>query len=114
MRLKGNTAPAGQPDNRARITGIRPEMAVGLQIIESVFKRRGFELIVTACTDSRHRAGSLHYVGLAVDLGFGTVGPEQRTPLILELREMLGPDFDVVLEADHLHAEFQPKQPLNL
>lgn len=39
---------------------------------------------------------------------------EQRESVRLALQKALGPTFDVVLESDHFHVEFQPKTGLNL
>ena len=52
--------------------------------------------------------GSLHYAGCAVDLRFP---PDNAAGLKAALAEALGGDYDVVLEADHIHVEFQPKTP---
>ena len=32
--------------------------------------------------------------------------------LVARIKSCVGDDFDVLLEADHLHIEFQPKAPL--
>ena len=68
------------------------------------------ELVITSGTEGTHSHGSLHYVGLAVDLRL----PNDRTKCVAirnELAERLGQDYDVVLEADHCHIEVQPKLP---
>ena len=95
-----------------RVTGLRPEILLGVVIAERVFEEAGADLVVTACVDGKHAAGSLHYVGQAVDLRTRDVAADVRPKLVARLRECLGEDYDVVLETDHIHVEFQPKRPL--
>ena len=73
--------------------------------------------VITSANDGRHKKGSLHYENRAIDIrttggGPGAVGKltaGQVRDLIAWLEQWLGPDFDVVLEADHLHVEYDPK-----
>lgn len=64
-------------------------------------------LVVTSVSDGKHSAGSLHYVGLACDLRL----PPESAIFVEELREALGAEYDVVIEGDHVHVEYQPKVP---
>lgn len=106
MRLK--TGP-----RRARISGVRTEIFAALVMVDQVYRRRGFEMEWTSGVESTHSPGSLHYVGLAVDIGITAVGESQRGPLAQEIKDTIGEDFDVVLRKDHIHIEFQPKEPMN-
>jgi hypothetical protein len=92
-----------------RLTGIRPEILVALMAAEHAYNRAGHELVVTSCVDSKHSRGSLHYSGAAVDLRTRDVPSDAMQGIVAEIRDSLGPDFDVTLEADHLHVEYQPK-----
>lgn len=75
---------------------------------EPAFQRVGGELVITAGTDGKHMVGSLHYKGLALDLRTRNIaGAEQA--VVKEIKAALGKDFDVVLEGDHIHIEFDPK-----
>lgn len=94
-----------------RIQGIRPETAVALQIIEGAYRDAGYPLTLTAAIDGKHMAGSLHYAGCAVDLRTRDIPPDKLAPLRQAIQDRLGQDFDVVLEGDHFHVEYQPKQP---
>ena len=63
------------------------------------------EMVVTSVRDGKHKEHSLHYVGQAVDL---------RTRDFTDmwahyLRNALGKDWDVVVESDHIHVEYDPK-----
>lgn len=65
----------------------------------------GGELVLTSVTDGVHSSGSLHYVGQAFDMRL----PFKAAIFVEQLKEALGAEFDVVLEKDHIHVEFQPK-----
>jgi len=92
------------------VAGVRPEIVLAMQITASVLQEMGEKLVVTSCLEGRHERNSLHYAGLAFDLRTRTlkVDPSEVTG---RLREALGPEYDVVLEPDHIHVEFQPEGP---
>ena len=99
---------------RARIGGISNEMLFALMVIEGVFRYYGVEdVVVTAGTEgSRSRVkGSRHIIGQALDFRTRHWPDDHRTVIPHEIRQSLGPDYDVVLEKDHLHVEYDP-QPL--
>jgi len=94
------------------IRGISPECVLGILIAAQVYESRGVPFVVTSIKDSRHSKHSLHYVGRAFDCRLpsrytATDGTNQAVHR--DLAEALGPQFDVVLEADHIHVEFDPK-----
>lgn len=97
----------------ARILGLRPEIVIGLTIANDVFREFGFDCIVTAGIDGSHSRGSIHYKGLAVDLRTRHVPAAEHQKVVGKLQERLGDDFDVVLEGDHVHLEYDPKTPIN-
>ena len=88
-----------------------PAIYAALQEIEPFFGPRSKELVVTSVLDGAHRVGSLHYTGNAADIRTRSLAPEDRRELESFAREVLGDAYDVVLESDHLHIEFQPKSP---
>jgi hypothetical protein len=89
-----------------RAAGIRPEIVLALQVAEGVWAAQGQALVVTSLTEGRHSRTSLHYAGAAADLRIWDLDAERARR---ELAEALGEDYDVVLERDHIHCEFQPK-----
>jgi hypothetical protein len=84
---------------------------------EYAYEKNGapMEVTVTSCNDGHHMPGSLHYENRAVDLrtGMNWVPPllsrAQVQQIIYDMKTVLGKDFDVVLEVDHIHGEYDPK-----
>lgn len=88
----------------------------------------GDTVLITSANDSRHGDRSLHYKDHALDvriLGNRTGGIRFPSALALapelfqrqearawrdRLAARLGRDYDVVLEADHLHIEYDPEE----
>ena len=95
-----------------RVAGVRPEILIAVVAAERVCAERGVDCVITACVDGVHQAGSLHYCGLAVDLRTRDFHPGDADKAIARIRQCLGADYDVALEKDHVHLEYQPKQPL--
>lgn len=75
----------------------------GLGRVARLYKYYNEDLFVTSLRDGNHLAGSLHYDGLAFDVK----GSSAAT--FVNMREYLGPDWDIVFEKDHIHCEFDPK-----
>lgn len=99
-----------------RVLGIRPEMVLATIVIQSAYERKGVDCVVTVGMDGQHSIGSEHYTGLALDFRLHNVSQPVRDGLVAEIRDALGPDFDVIWEAagtenEHLHVEYDPKQP---
>ena len=89
-----------------RVHGLRGEMVIALVIADQLYWEKDEELVVTSAMEGEHMRGSLHYVGLAADLRL----PETNSHSLRgELAARLGSDYDVVLEPEHIHVEFQPK-----
>lgn len=101
-----------------RCMGVNPEIVLALTVALGVFDRHGVDCVVTSLTEGRHRNASLHYVGAAVDLRTRHLPGGSRGAAAQavgdQLRAALGEDFDVVVERDHIHLEFQPKSGANM
>ena len=95
----------------ASVKGIQPEMAVALIVIDSAYSQIGVEAVLTSGTDGAHGVHSLHPDGKAVDIRTNNVHAAALPDLVCNVKGMLGPEFDAVLESDHLHVEFDPKKP---
>lgn len=93
--------------------GLCPEILLAIQIVHSHFIvwTVSKDVVITSICDSKHGRNSLHYIGQAVD--FRIKGIDLDKPRLEVLKSAL-PNFDIILEDDHLHIEFQPKKGLNL
>ena len=94
-----------------RILGIRPEIAFVMPAIQKVYDDHGTELVITSVIDGKHSRGSLHYAGAALDLRTRDCTRETAKRITAALKRALGGDFDVVLESNHVHLEYQAKLP---
>ena len=90
------------------LEGVQWQMFKAAIIAEHVYGKFGAECIITSANDGSHKDGSLHYQGQALDLRTWNVGGRE-TQVHAELKKALGDDYDVVLEKDHIHVEFDPK-----
>lgn len=94
-------------DNKVRITGFTPELLLGLLIVNEVYKEYGAECLITCGAEGVHSVTSLHYSGNAVDLRrYADIDMEG---LVRECKERLRLHYDIVLEHDHVHLEYQPR-----
>lgn len=88
------------------ISRLNREIRKALQVCNKVGCWYWDELVVTSTYEGNHSPGSLHYANDAVDIR----RPRQKDKECRdELRRALGKDFDVVLERDHIHIEYDPK-----
>lgn len=72
---------------------------------DAIFKKYGETFIVTSTYEGNHLACSLHYADDAFDCSL----PIKNLYTINdELKSTLDTNYDVVLESDHIHIEFDP------
>ena len=104
------------------IRGLQPQLFHAWNVAEELYEQYDADCWLTAGVDGRHGHGSLHYVGYAIDLRIrnlsaGTgIDAEVTTKagiLKVEIQKQLGSEYDVVLESNHFHIEFQPKEPIS-
>jgi hypothetical protein len=93
-----------------KVEGMRPEILLAAVAAERVYEKAGFECMITSCVEGQHMAGSLHYKGAAIDLRTKNVPhPAELKQIVDRIKQCLGVDYDVVVETDHLHIEYDPK-----
>ena len=99
----------------ARVRGLTVEALFAIRGAEGVFEDRKLGLMtLTSVTDGKHSAGSKHYSGHAFDIRTRDISPEQWQLIASDIRERIGSEYDVVVEKDHIHVEFDPKTPINV
>jgi len=91
----------------AVIQGLQLPMRKVLMFADAIWKANGKELVVTSGVDGVHSPGSLHPFGYAVDLRTFYFTNETKKKVRKLLADNLGPEYDVVLEPTHIHAEYQ-------
>lgn len=99
----------GKEGTDAKVKGMQPEILLAI-IIASELLWRMFEkdLTLTSVTDS-HKPPSLHPLGYAFDMRTWGMSGTEKAKFGDELTDLLGAEYDVVVEEDHIHVEFDPK-----
>ena len=87
-----------------------PPILYALGVAEAVYHCHGHKMVVTSLLDGTHGEHSLHYSGRAADLRTRNMPISAIVIIRRALVSLLNPlGYDVVLESDHLHLEFDPK-----
>ena len=82
--------------------------------LEVIWRKHGaYELIITSGSegyggDGIHKKNSKHYTGEAIDIRIWN--QPNINSAVKSLRERFDVDFDVVLESNHVHFEYDPKE----
>lgn len=101
-----------------QIAGMKPEILLAIIIADSIYSARRIPCVLTSVEDSTlHKSTSLHYKGLAVDIrlpSYYTLSDQTAVENLDEIvtaaiSRALGKEYDVVLEKDHIHVEYDPK-----
>ena len=95
------------------LSGLQPQLVLGLILIEPAFAAVGAECIVTSINDGQHKADSFHFRGLAADLRIKHIHPDQKAAVVAHITQLLGPEWDVLWESqglanEHVHLEYDP------
>ena len=59
-------------------------------------------LFITSGNDGKHSDSSLHYQNRAIDIRL----PKDPTPFIVKLNNVLGANYTILREPDHIHIEY--------
>ena len=98
-----------------------PALAMVLSgTVSPIFATYGVPMVINSGSEThtadgkpvKHGETSLHWSGHAVDLRSRCLALEQQRSVVDHLIAALGRHFDVVLEKDHIHIEYQPRRPL--
>jgi hypothetical protein len=89
------------------ISRLSRDIRRGVGVVAVYLLEKGTELVVTSTYEGNHGAGSLHYSNDAFDFRtpswFGKIEGEK-------LSGKLGSGYEVVVESDHIHVEWDPKK----
>jgi len=87
--------------------------SVILTIASATYHEHDADCVLTSGIEGDHGWSSEHFKGDAADFRTRHLTTEQRKRVRNKISKRLGPDFDVVLEATHLHVEYDPKKEIN-
>lgn len=68
------------------------------------------DLTITSANDSQHMRGSLHYKDLALDIRTRDLTKDETVGLKELLEIHLGPDYDIIIESNHIHIEYDKEK----
>ena len=92
-----------------RMDVLTPQMVLGAMMVQIALQKEDIEMIITSISDGTHSKNSLHYVGNAIDIRTRHVPSWKHSDMVSAIKGGLGQHFDVVLESDHIHIEYDPK-----
>lgn len=94
-------------DETVNINGLTLPMIEAIAGAMRVWDAAGMQtLVITSACDGDHMPGSKHYNGDALDLRSRTLTDAFAVRDMLQ--DELGDDYDVILESDHIHVEWDP------
>lgn len=89
-------------------TGVKPIILLIAAAVSNASEEFGFDPVITSGNDGVHMKGSKHYTFEALDIRTSNIPKGKVQPFIAALFKRLGSDFDIVLERDHIHCEYDP------
>jgi len=109
------------------LAGLAPEMLIADAVVAAVYQELGaLELVITSVGDGRHGPRSLHTIDpvrvkaidyrrwtLRFEIDGGAVN-DRAAEAARVIQHRLRDQFDIVLESDHLHVEFDPHERRSL
>lgn len=91
-----------------KLYGLQPEMLWAADHATEVYARFDKDCVITSARGDRHGAHSHHFKGLAIDLRTRHLTTPQQLQVQSQLQGALGNSYQVVLEKDHIHVEYDP------
>jgi len=90
------------------VLGIKPEILAAYSLIDAAFSPN--DAVITSAVDGKHGPKSMHPLGYAIDLRIRHIVEGEVVTVLkkimLLLNTWLTDEYDVVLEGDHIHLEF--------
>lgn len=94
-----------------KLAGAKPEIILAAIVVDDIYRDHGRPegVTITSICDGKHMPKSKHYTGEAIDTRTRYFNRSKQKELTQDIKTQLGNEFDVVLERDHIHIEFDPK-----
>ena len=93
-----------------KIFGVRNELTLAMIIANEVYRNHGYGCTITSGVEGTHSKASLHYSGCAFDTRTRDIEDWIVSSIYSDIKDSLNDEYDVILESDHIHIEFQPKR----
>jgi hypothetical protein len=95
------------------LANLQPQMALAALVVDSVFRRGGYDAMITSGSDGTHNGQPVigdtrdpHYMGKALDFRVSDIKPEDLPHIVNGLQVCLSSEFVLLQEADHLHLQY--------
>lgn len=92
---------------------LTPQMALACVVVESVFRRGGYDATITSGSDGEHKGRPVlgdtvdpHYSGKALDFRRNDIENADIPDLVRSLQLCLGQEYVVILETTHVHIQW--------
>jgi len=100
--------------HNVQCAGLHPDLVEAMMKVAVLYDNlgiKGVRACVTSVMDGRHSSNSLHYQGKAFDVRTwadtrgNQMSVNEKEAIANKVRDILGGDFDVVVESTHIHIE---------
>ena len=98
-------------DKTVILCGLHPKMQIANAKAAVIWKNHTEELVITAAVEPGHSDGSLHRLGRACDYRTRYFTNVVKVVVARELKDELGDEYDVAVESDHIHCEYDIDDP---
>lgn len=92
---------------------LSPQMLLAIQVAADIFAWKRKDCVITSLNDAKHKEGSKHYEGRAVDLRVKHLEPQMKKTVFVEIKTALQgcPDYLVLFEDEgtpneHIHIQY--------
>jgi len=104
-----------------KLAGVVPQMLFVIPVVDEASlnclgeepAKNDWGCVITCGTEGKHMQGSAHHTGRALDFRTRHLDPNLLDLFREEVAAALSDEYDVVLEEDHLHVEWDPKTGVN-
>ena len=93
----------------ANVRDLHPKVWEIVYEASDLFAEFDSDCIITSGLDSKHSQKSLHYLGFAVDLRTRNIDIAHAKYIVSKLRLLRDELYDIILEEDHIHIEYDPR-----
>lgn len=88
--------------------GVMPRILIIAAAAVNAAEGMGVDIVITAGIDGKHMINSKHFTYEALDLRRSNIPAAQLLPYTHRLQARLGSAYQVILEVDHIHVEYDP------